>query len=139
MTYSGAVAAPRQTAQFRTAARLLFLLVLTFATLVPGGPVETRDFSHLRAPVFWSFNIFLVSLGIMALLSAAGMRRGQPLAAWGAIAAGWGYIFVVFLDLGRVFPVSPDPMPLLLGLVEILDVTLAAYVMALAHKGLGHL
>jgi len=121
------------------AGKLLILLVASFVTLVPGGPVETRDFSGLGGPVFWGFNAFLIALAVIAIASAWGMLRGHIKAAWGAIFASWGYVFVVLLDLGHVFPTTPDPIPLLLGLIEILDFMLAFYVMALAHRALGHI
>lgn len=123
----------------RASAKALLLLVATFATLVPGGPVETRDFSALGESVFWGFNVFLVALAVLAIVSAIGMLAGRKLAAFGAIAASWGYIFVVLLDLGHVFPTTPDPIPVLLGLIEILDLILALYVMTLAHRALGHI
>ncbi|WP_457646454.1 hypothetical protein [Profundibacter sp.] len=121
---------------FRPAGKLLLLLVITFITLVPGGPVETRDFSGLGGPVFWGFNVFLVLLGVGAIASGIGLLRDSKAAAIGGIIAGWGYIFVVLLDLGHVFPATPDPIPLLLGLIEILDAMLATYVIALCHRGL---
>ncbi len=130
------LSAPRPTA---TAARLLLVLVASFVTLVPGGPIETRDFSGLGGGVFWGFNAFLIALALLAVGSAVAMLRGSAAAGWGAIVAAWGYIFVVLLDLGHVFPTSPDPIPLMLGLIEILDFILAFYVLALAHRGLGHI
>lgn len=123
----------------RMAGWLLLLLVATFVTLVPGGPIETRDFTGLGGPVFWGFNAFLVALALLAVVSVLALLRGTLTGAWGAIAATWGYVFVVLLDLGHVFPVSPDPIPLMLGLVEILDFILALYVMALCHRALGHI
>ncbi len=126
-------------APLRPASALLTVLVGTFITLVPGGPIETRDFTALGGAVFWGFNVFLVALALLALASALAMWRGRKAGAWGAIAASWGYVFVVLLDLGHVFPTSPDPIPLMLGLVEILDFVLALYVMALAHRALGHI
>ncbi|UUV06336.1 MULTISPECIES: hypothetical protein [Ruegeria] len=127
---------PRHTA---TAARLLLVLVASFVTLVPGGPIETRDFSGLGGGVFWGFNAFLIALALLAVGSAVAMLRGSVAAGWGAIVAAWGYVFVVLLDLGHVFPTSPDPIPLMLGLVEILDFVLALYVLALVHRSLGHI
>ncbi|WP_019961635.1 hypothetical protein [Woodsholea maritima] len=123
----------------KMASTCLLILVMTFITLVPGGPIETRDFSHLGGPVFWGFNAFLISLGLIAIASAVMLRFGYNLAAWIAIGVSWGYIFVVALDLGHVFPLSPDPIPLLLGIIEILDGILAAYVMVLCHRALGHI
>ncbi len=125
-------------APLSTAAKLTLVLVASFVTLVPGGPVETRDFTALGRPAFWGFNVFLIGLGVLAVASSIAILRGYRTAAWGVIACAWGYIFVVLLDLGHVFPTSPDPIPLLLGLVEILDVILAGYVIALAHRALGH-
>ncbi|MEQ9694226.1 hypothetical protein [Shimia sp. SDUM112013] len=124
--------------QMKTAGDLLFVLVVSFATLVPGGPIETRDFSGLGGAVFWGFNAFLIGLALVAILAAIGLRRHRKPAAWAAITVGWGYIFVIFLDLGHVFPVSPDPIPLTLGLIEILVAMLAAYVIHLSHAALGH-
>ncbi|WP_170367618.1 hypothetical protein [Ruegeria arenilitoris] len=117
----------------------MLVLVASFVTLVPGGPIETRDFSGLGGAVFWGFNAFLIALALLAVGSAVAMLRGSATASWGAIVAAWGYIFVVLLDLGHVFPTSPDPIPLMLGLIEILDFILAFYVLALAHRGLGHI
>ncbi|MGV6811902.1 MAG: hypothetical protein ACWA47_06630 [Brevirhabdus sp.] len=123
---------------FRPAGWLLLLLVGSFVTLVPGGPVETRDFSELGGALFWGFNAFLISLAVLAVVSALAMLRDSRAGAIGAIVASWGYLFVVFLDLGHVFPTTPDPIPFLLGFIEILDAILAAYVMVLAHRGLSH-
>lgn len=116
----------------------MLVLVASFITLVPGGPIETRDFTGLGSAVFWGFNLFLIALAVLAVMSAIAMLRGKTTAAWGAIIAAWGYVFVVLLDLGHVFPTSPDPIPLMLGLVEILDFILAVYVMALCHRALAH-
>jgi len=122
-----------------TPGKLLLLLVASFVTLVPGGPIETRDFSGLGGPVFWGFNALLIGLAVLAVGSAWAMLRGRVAGAWGAIIAAWGYIFVVLLDLGHVFPTSPDPIPLCLGVIEIFDFILALYVMVLSHRALGHL
>lgn len=118
---------------------ILLLLVGSFATLVPGGPIETRDFSHLGGAVFWGFNAFLISLSLMAIAAAIGALRGCANAAWIAVTVGWGYVFVVLLDLGHVFPTSPDSIPIALGLIEIFDFLLALYVIALAHRVLGQI
>lgn len=124
---------------YHPAAKLMLLLVLTFITLVPGGPIETRSFANLGRSVFWGFNAFLILLAIAAIVSSIGLLRDHKAAAYGAIIAGWGYIFVVLLDLGHVFPTTPDPIPLLLGIIEILDAILATYVIVLCHRGLGHI
>ncbi|MTI18985.1 hypothetical protein E1162_17215 [Rhodobacteraceae bacterium RKSG542] len=118
---------------------MLLILVGSFITLVPGGPIETRSFVDLGPIVFWGFNAFLIALGFGAIASALVMRSGNRVAAWGAIIASWGYIFVVLLDLGHVFPTTPDPIPLALGIIEILDAILAGYIIVLSHRALGHI
>lgn len=122
---------------FNRAGKALLLLVVSFITLVPGGPIETRDFTGLGGIVFWGFNAFLIALAILAILSGFALLKGRRAAALPAIAASWGYLFVVFLDLGHVFPMSPDPIPLVLGIIEIFDAILAAYVIFLSHRGRG--
>ncbi len=124
---------------FHPAGKLLLLLVLTFIALVPGGPIETRNFSGLGGSAFWGFDLVLVLLGFGAITSAIGLLRDSKTAAIGGIIAGWGYIFVVLLDLGHVFPTTPDPIPVLLGVIEILGAILAVYVIVLCHRGLGHI
>ena len=123
----------------RAGAIALLALLLTFASLAPGGPVENRDFSHLSPATFNGFNAFLVSLGILGFVAAFFLWRRRAWASWVSIFVGWAYVIVVALDLGKVFPRSPDPTGLALGLVMILDVILALYVIASSHKALGHL
>lgn len=111
------------------AAKLMLLLVASFVTLVPGRLIETRDSSGLGGPDFWILNVFLIVLELLAIASSVAMLRSRTRAAIGAIAAAWGY----------VFPTSPDPILLMLGLIVILVFMLAPYVMALAHRALGHI
>jgi hypothetical protein len=47
---------------------LLLLSTLLFWTLIPGGPVETRRFSHLSPFILGSFNKFLAVLGLGSLV-----------------------------------------------------------------------
>lgn len=124
---------------FKAAGVALLILVVSFVTLVPGGPIETRDFSALGGSLFWGFNVFLIALCALAFVCAIGLLRNQAWPRYPAIAAAWGYIFVVLLDLGQVFPTSPDAIPLLLGIVEIFDAILAGYVIALTHRGMNHI
>jgi uncharacterized membrane protein len=123
----------------RAGAGALLALLLSFATLAPGGPVENRDFSQLSAATFNGFNAFLISLGIAGFATVYGLWKGRAWASWASIAIGWAYVIVVALDLGKVFPRSPDSTSLPLGLIMILDAILAAYVIVNGHKALGHL
>ena len=45
----------------------LALSVIALSVLVPGGPIETRDFSHLIPILAWGFNTFLVCLVILSI------------------------------------------------------------------------
>jgi hypothetical protein len=49
------------------------------------------------------------------------------------------FIFIGALDLGRVFPLSPDPIGLPLGMIEILDGGSTGYAVPFSHKALGHI
>lgn len=96
---------------------LLFANMTLLTILVPGGPVENRDFSHMPKGAFIGFNLFLISLG---LGSVAGtfwlMASPSNLAVLAALVMGVLYAVVYFIDLGGVFPTSPTSMsPALMG------------------------
>ena len=62
-------------------ALLLALSAINLALMIPGGFVETRDFSAYPASVLAAFNIFLTVLGLGSLVLAwltwrGGVRRG---------------------------------------------------------------
>ena len=135
---SNSVNASRTSYQ-RAAAGALLALLLSFATLAPGGPVENRDFSGLSPATFNGFNVFLISLGIAGFVTVYFLWKGRSQASWVSIVIGWAYVVIVALDLGKVFPRSPDPTGMALGLIMILDAILALYVIVCAHKALGHL
>ncbi len=114
----------------------LWLLIGSFATLVPGGPIETRDFSHLSSAVFWGFNIVLLLLGLSGLAVSYGAWQGKRWASWGAIPIFWLYLAVFVLDWAQVFPPTPDAMGLGLGLVECFGAMCCAYGLVFAHRAL---
>ena len=117
----------------------LLALLLSFASLVPGGPIETRDFSHLSPAAYWGFNAFLIALAAAGFVSVYFVWKDRRGGYWTAIVVAWLYVAVVALDLGHVFPVSPDPTGLILGLIMIADAILALNVVLFSHKALGHL
>jgi len=123
----------------KTAAIALLALLLSFSSLAPGGPVENRDFSQLSPATFNGFNAFLISLGILGFVVAYHLWKGRAWACWTSIFVGWAFVIVVTLDLGKVFPRSPDATGFALGLIMILDAILALYVIVASHKALGHL
>lgn len=117
----------------------LLVLLLSFSSLVPGGPIENRDFFHLSDAVFWGFNAFLITLGLVGFATIYFVWKGRRWAYWTAIVVGWLFIGVVALDLGKIFPISPDPTGFVLGLVMIVDAILAMNIVLFSHRALGHL
>lgn len=115
---------------------LLLSLLLSFATLVPGGPVENRDFSHLSPATFNGFNTLLIALGLIGFITVYWLWRGHRQAFSLAILVGWAYVIVIALDLGKVFPVSTDPTGFTLGLIMIVDAILALNVVLFSYKAL---
>ncbi|QKF81841.1 LPXTG cell wall anchor domain-containing protein [Halarcobacter ebronensis] len=100
---------------------LLVLLSILLTILVPGGPVETRDFSHYSETVLALFNIFLTILGllsfIVAFLVAKRKKYSIVLSALFALL----YILVYLFDLLKIFPTSPVTMPSTLFLIEVIS------------------
>jgi hypothetical protein len=131
---------PRRTiAQRKEVLFCLLVLLLSFASLVPGGPIETRDFSHMDARAYWAFNAFLTTLGLAGFLAAYFVWRDEARGYLAATVIGWLYIAVVAADLGRVFPVSPDPTGFVLGIIMIADAILALNVVLFSYKALGRI
>lgn len=98
---------------------LLGVSALLLASLIPGGPVENRDFSHLQPLVLGSFNLFLTGLNFGSIVLMLFTLQGRAWAfRWAAVAAVL-YFAVYAIDLARLFPQSPTPMPALLGLIEV--------------------
>lgn len=98
---------------------LLLASATNLALMIPGGFVEMRDFSAYPPLVLGAFNVFLTGLGLGSFALAYLVLRhdtGFGLAAF----AGLGYAAVYLLDLGRIFPVSPQPMSRLLTRLEML-------------------
>ena len=107
---------------------IVALLVASAANLcvmVPGGPIEERDFSAISPIILGGFNLFLTLLGLssfaLAYLIASKRYNGYILASL----IGLGYFAVYALDLAFIFPKSPTPMPELLFKLEWLGIFLA--------------
>ena len=131
---------PSQSPAFnKRVAICLLLLIVSFASLVPGGPIENRDFSHLSPQVFWGFNAFLLGLGFVSLIVIFFAWQGKKTAFWTAIIIAWMFVGVFILDWSKVFPTSPDPMGVGLCMVEILGLMLCVYILLFSHKALGHI
>ena len=112
------------TTRTRFVAVLLALSAINLALMIPGGFVETRDFSAYSAAVLAGFNIFLTVLGLGSLVLAWLTWRGGVRPVWGWAAAA-GFAGVYLLDLLEIFPVTPVPMSTLLETLEWLGTALA--------------
>lgn len=113
---------------------LLLTSSIALMTLVPGGPIETRDFSHISFIVLTLFNLFLTVLGLGSLIQAYFVSRGNEWSIRNSVFTGGSYLLVYGLDLLSIFPVSPSPMPTLLLLIELIGIALALPILYLAIK-----
>ncbi|WP_207803163.1 hypothetical protein [Rhodopseudomonas palustris] len=104
---------------------LLIASALNLALMVPGGFVETRDFSAYPAMVLGAFNVFLTVLGLGSLVLAYLVIRTGRAYGWAGL-AGLAFVAVYLLDLGRIFPVTPNPMSTLLATLEWIGTALGA-------------
>ena len=99
---------------------LLIISSGLLGSLVPGGSIETRDFSHIEPIILGTFNTFLTVLAIGSLLLVYFIFREAKWAFMVAAICGISYFMVYILDLGTIFPVSSDPMPMTLFIIEII-------------------
>lgn len=104
---------------------LLGCSAILLGILIPGGPVEKRDFSHISPMVLGTFNAFLTVLGIGSLVLVYFSLIGSKMAFMAAVFCGISYFLVYFLDLGKIFPVSPNKMPRTLFWIEVIGFILS--------------
>ena len=97
---------------------LLVLSTVLLAVLIPGGPIETRDFSHISPLVLGLFNSFLTILGMGGLVLVYFCWKYKHWAFYASLLCGTSYFFVYVLDLTGIFPTSPSAMPIALELIE---------------------
>ena len=108
-----------------SAPTLLLFSTLLFWTLVPGGPVETRKFGHYSPFILGAFNTFLTILGLGSLVVVYFCFNGSQWAFYVAGICGISYLLVYALDLGKIFPVSPDKMSRALFIIELTGLILS--------------
>lgn len=96
---------------------------LTF--MIPGGYIESRDFSHISPIILGGFNIFLTTLGMVSLFLVYFINKKQKWALKAAFVCGLSYFIVYTIDLAGIFPKSPTAMPFLLLILETLGTVLA--------------
>lgn len=117
-------------------AGLLVLSSISLSVLVPGGPIETRSFSHINPIILGVFNTFLTTLGILSLLLVYFVLKQKRWAFIISKVCGLSYFLVYGLDLAGIFPVSPDYMPKALLNVEILGIVLSLPLMLLSGQSI---
>ena len=99
---------------------LLCISFVLLSVLVPGGPIETRSFANIDPLILGAFNTFLTSLAIVSILLVYFVLKNMKWAYVVSIVCGVSYFLVYALDLGGIFPISPDSMPQVLFIIEIL-------------------
>lgn len=114
----------------------LWLLVSAalLTSLIPGGPIENRDFSHIHPGILGLFNVFLTTLDLGSIPLAYFAAKGRSWALKGAFAAAVAYFGVYAVDLAQLFPRSPTPMSWALALIEVLGMTVAVPLMFAARR-----
>lgn len=98
-------------------ALLLCLSGVNLTLMIPGGFVETREFTLYPVSVIAGFNVFLTVLGLGSFVLAWRIWRGARRTLW-AFFAGVSYVAVYMLDLAVIFPISQTPMSALLETLE---------------------
>lgn len=119
----------------QTLALLLVLSAVLLGILVPGGPIETRSFSHISPFILGAFNTFLTILGIGSLVLAYCALKGKRWAILAAAFCGISYFLVYALDLGMIFPVSSDRMPPALFGIEVAGLLVSFPLTLLSLRG----
>ncbi|MFD8822221.1 hypothetical protein ACFV1C_07665 [Streptomyces sp. NPDC059605] len=116
-------------------AALLVWEALLLIPMVPGKLIDTRDFSPLPRWQYNSFNVYLTSLGLASFVVAGFAMAGQHWAFVAALVLSLGYLAVFAADLGAVFPVVPDPLPVQLLVLEAIALASAGVLAVIAIQG----
>jgi hypothetical protein len=111
---------------------IIFLNVTLLSILVPGGPIENRDFSALKGFVFWGFNVFLITLGLVSFYTIYAVLSNNPSSNLLTKVIASGYMVVYAIDLAGIFPKSPTEMSKTLMLFEIINLCIATYLLILS-------
>ncbi|MEO1341454.1 MAG: hypothetical protein AAFV28_10025 [Cyanobacteria bacterium J06635_13] len=117
---------------------LLALSSGLLTSLVPGGFIETRSFAHINPVILGGFNTFLTTLSLASLLLVYFAWQEYRWAYVTSFIAGLSYFLVYVLDLGKLFPVSPDAMPTALLTIEILGTIVSLPLMLVSGWGIQH-
>lgn len=104
--------------------------------MVPGKLIDTRDFAPLPRWQYNCFNVFLTSLGLASFVVAGFAMANQDWAFVAALVLGLLYIGVFAADLGEVFPVVPDPIPVQLLVLEAIALASAGLIVVIGIQGM---
>ncbi|RXJ82520.1 hypothetical protein [Arcobacter sp. F2176] len=113
---------------------LLAALSVLLTILVPGGPIETRDFSHYSETVLTLFNIFLTTLGLLSFVVAFLIVKKKKYSIVLSAIFALLYIFVYVIDLFKIFPISPVEMSSTLFFIETISTIIAFIIISLCIK-----
>ena len=113
---------------------LLILSAINLTLMIPGGFIESRDFSHIDPLILGIFNVFLTALGLMSLFLVYFINKQLKWAFKTAAFCGISYFIVYTIDLLEIFPESPTAMPKLLFILEMLGSIIAVPLMFLSIK-----
>ncbi|NJN73807.1 MAG: hypothetical protein HC799_13865 [Limnothrix sp. RL_2_0] len=106
-------------------AGLLGISGIALSSLVPGGPIETRSFTHIHPLTLGIFNTFLTTLALGSLILVYFVLKSERWAMVGAALCGLSFFGVYVADLAVIFPVSLDAMPPALLAIEIFGTLLS--------------
>ncbi|WP_424354947.1 hypothetical protein [Methanobacterium sp. MBAC-LM] len=110
-----------------TTSLILFLNVTLLSILIPGGPIENRNFDYLKdSPlIYYGFSILLLALTFISLIMCYFLLLGDIWSFKVSVVLGILYFLVYIFDLMKIFPKSPTPMSKTLMLIEIINMMLA--------------
>lgn len=103
-------------------ATLLIMSAVMLGVLIPGGPIETRNFSGMSPVILVGFNTLLTALGLGSLALAYFVLDRRKGAYMLSAFLGVEYFLVYSLDLLGIFPFSQDSMPHVLRWIEVAGV-----------------
>ncbi|MGV6860616.1 MAG: hypothetical protein ACWA41_02535 [Putridiphycobacter sp.] len=115
---------------------LLIISAVNLTVMVPGGGIDTRNFSNISTQILSVFNIFLTTLGLVSLFIPYFIYRQQRWSIQLGLICGISYFIVYSVDFAHFFPKSPDPMPPLLSILEAFGILLSIPLIILTTKKL---
>lgn len=115
---------------------LLLFSALNLSVMIPGGRIESRDFSKISPVILGGFNVFLTALGMVSLFLPYFLYHRQKWAIVTAIICGMSYFVVYAIDLANIFPKSETPMPKRLFILEIIGAVVAIPIVYFSARSL---